>query len=93
MKRKNTKKVPQIVVVTLLSALPICFAQSALATSSFGLPLDLQLRSEQQAKTTQQLNQPRNYLSSRLRTSLTPSIEDPHSFKQPLPDSKTASKS
>jgi hypothetical protein len=87
--RKNTKKVPQIVVVTLLSALPICYAQSALATSSFGLPLDSQLYSKQQAITTQQLNQPKNYLSSRSHTSLTPSIEDLNTLKSTLASYKT----
>ena len=87
--RKNTKKVPQIVVVTLLSALPICYAQSALATSSFGLPLYSQSHSQQQAISIQQLNQPKNYLSSRLRTSLTPSIEDLNTLKSTLASYKT----
>jgi hypothetical protein len=87
--RKNTKKVPQIVVVTLLSALPICFAQSALATSSFGSPIQTQLSSQQSVKSNQLLNQPKNYLNSRLHTFLTPSVEDLNTLKSILADYNT----
>lgn len=87
--RKNTKKVPQIVIATLLSALPICYAESALAISSFGLPEQRQSYLQQSTKAIQPLSQPKNYLNSRLRTFITPSVEDLNTLKSTLADYNT----
>jgi hypothetical protein len=89
MKRNKLKKVPQIIIVTLLSGLPLCYAESALATSSFGLPIQTQLSSQQSVKSNQLLNQPKNYLNSRLHTFLTPSVEDLNTLKSTLADYNT----
>jgi hypothetical protein len=86
MKRNKSKKVPQIIIVTLLSGLPLCYAESALATSSFGLPIQTQLSSQQSVRSNQILNQPKNYLSQRLQSSLTPSVEDLNTLKSTLAD-------
>ena len=81
---RNTKKVPQIIVVTLLSGLPICYAETALATSSsFGLNLP-QSHLQQSAKSNQQLNLPKNYQGSRLYTFSTPSEDDLNTLKSTL---------
>jgi len=86
MKRNKSKKVPQIIIATLLSGLPICYAESALATSSFGLPVQTQSSSQQSVRSNQLLNQPKNYLSQRLQSSLTPSVEDLNTLKSTLAD-------
>jgi chemotaxis protein histidine kinase CheA len=89
MKRNKLKKVPQIIIVTLLSGLPLCYAESALATSSFGLPIQTQLSSQQSVKSNQLLNQPKKYLNSRLQSSLTPSVNDLNTLKSTLADYST----
>jgi hypothetical protein len=89
MKRNRSKKVPQIIIVTLLSGLPICYAESALATSSFGLLEQKQSSLQQSVKPNQLLNQPKNYLNSRLQSSLTPSVEDLNTLKSTLADYNT----
>jgi len=82
---RNTKKVPQIIVVTLLSGLPICYAETALATSSsFGSIQSSQSHSKQLAKANQQLNLPKNYQGSRLYTFSTPSEDDLNTLKSTL---------
>jgi hypothetical protein len=89
MKRNKSKKVPQIIIVTLLSGLPLCYAESALATSSFGLPIQTQLRSQQSVISNQLVNQPKKYLNSRLQSSLTPSVNDLNTLKSTLADYNT----
>ncbi len=87
MKRQKSKKVPQIVIVTLFSALPICYAEIALAnttSSSFGLSEHSQIYSKQSAKANLQQNLPKNYLGSRLHTFSTPSVEDLNTLKSTL---------
>lgn len=88
MKRNKSKKVPQIILVTLLSSLPICYAESALAISSFGLPVQKQSSSQLSVRPNQLLDQPKNYLSLRSQSSLTPSVEDLNTLKSTLADYK-----